>query len=201
MLADICRKLEEQLNVGITTESQVVYLMAAIRKILEQTGMKKQYPDLVFHCDWVVHSKLTGRAAQAILEQFDAANIHLKAGIDLQGVPTDLRHEIDRISQMESFKGELERFLGEHNLPALDKHRPDGWIHFLHLYVQVVQDCPLEVVGQGAATISKVVVQVELATQPVGDEMPFKVRWIVHDRNGLTGEIFILNSFSLNPKP
>jgi hypothetical protein len=30
-------------------------------------------------------------------------------------------------------------------------------------------------------------------------EVFFRVRWIVHDRSGESGEIFIMNSFSENP--
>jgi hypothetical protein len=30
-------------------------------------------------------------------------------------------------------------------------------------------------------------------------EMWFRVRWIIQDKNGLSGEIEIYNSFSLNP--
>jgi hypothetical protein len=69
--------------------------------------------------------------------------------------------------------------------------RCDGWIRFVHLYGQVIQDCPLEVVGQNASTISRVVVQIEMAKQAAGDEMFFKVRWIVHDKNGQAGEFYI----------
>jgi hypothetical protein len=29
--------------------------------------------------------------------------------------------------------------------------------------------------------------------------MPFKVTWTIEDRNGLSGSIFVINSFSLNP--
>jgi hypothetical protein len=36
----------------------------------------------------------------------------------------------------------------------------------------------------------------ELAKKPVGNEMSFKVTWTVLDKNGLSGDIFVLNSFS-----
>jgi hypothetical protein len=38
------------------------------------------------------------------------------------------------------------------------------------------------------------------ASKQDGGDMWFKVRWIVEDKNGQLGEIFILNSFSPNPK-
>jgi hypothetical protein len=32
-----------------------------------------------------------------------------------------------------------------------------------------------------------------------GGDMWFKVRWIIQDKNGLSGEVFVLNSFAVNP--
>jgi hypothetical protein len=37
------------------------------------------------------------------------------------------------------------------------------------------------------------------ASEQDGGEMWIKVRWIIQHKNGLSGEIYILNSFSLNP--
>ena len=119
-----------------------------------------------------------------------------------QNPPGSLRNEIERISKLRSFEKEFTKFLQDQGLTPIDQNRADGWIHFVHVYVNVVQDCPLEVLAQNAnSTISKVVVQIEMANRPIGDEMLFKVQWIVHDKNGKTGEIFVLNSFSLNPQP
>jgi hypothetical protein len=75
---DIIKKLKTLLSVGGTTEAEAVYLMVAVRKLLEQHQAKKQYEDLTFHCDWALHSKLQGTTAQKILKLFDAANIHPK---------------------------------------------------------------------------------------------------------------------------
>ena len=43
MRADILKKLETLLTKGITSEAEVVYLMSAVRKLLEQQQAKKQY--------------------------------------------------------------------------------------------------------------------------------------------------------------
>ena len=45
MTKDIIRKLEAELRVGITTEVQVVYLLAGLRKLLEQQDAKQKYAD------------------------------------------------------------------------------------------------------------------------------------------------------------
>ncbi len=60
MEPEILRKLGALLRDGIEGEPQAVYLMAAIRKLLEQQGVKQQYYYLNFHCNWALHSKLSG---------------------------------------------------------------------------------------------------------------------------------------------
>lgn len=201
MIPDILKKLEALLNKGIAAETEVVYLMSGTRKLLEQQQAKKQYKYLTFHCDWTLHSKLEGPAAQGILSVFDAANPHLKAGVELDQLPSELRNEIDNISQMKYFKKELTAFLQANGLPSINAVRADGWIHFVHLYAKVVEDCPLVISAKNVNTadIESVTVSFELANQTVGDNMPFKVTWTILDKNGKSGDIFIINSFSLKP--
>src|SRR5262249_12881286 len=129
----ITAKLEVLLANGIATEADALYLMVEVRKLLEQQQAKKQYEYLTFHCEWAVHQTLTGPTAQKILEQFDAANIHLKTGVGLHDLPGMLRMEVDRISKMRYFEDQLGGFLKANALPTLDETRSDGWIHFVHL--------------------------------------------------------------------
>lgn len=57
---DIISKLTRELDTGITSEVQVVYLLAGVRKLIERDGVREQFSDLNFHCDWTLHSKLEG---------------------------------------------------------------------------------------------------------------------------------------------
>lgn len=198
----IVAKLEVLLAKGIVSEADALYLMVEVRKLLEQQQAKKQYEYLTFHCDWAVHPALAGPMAQKILEQFDAANIHLKAGVKLHDLPGLLRAEIDRISKMKYFEDQLDEFLRGNGIPTLDESREEGWIHFVHLYVGIVEDCPLVMTSKNpTATIASVTLKIDLAqaSKQDGGDVWFKVRWIVEDKNGQSGEIFILNSFSPNP--
>jgi hypothetical protein len=52
--------------------------------------------------------------------------------------------------------------------------------------------------GNGAG-IEKVTVHFELAKQQIEDEILYKMTWTVTDRNGLSGDIFIINGFSAMP--
>lgn len=212
---DIRAKLTSELYGGIATEVQVVYLLAGVRKLMERDEVEDQYPNLKFHCDWVLHPKLQGTGAKAILREFDAAHPHLKAGVKLHDLPGGLRGEIERISKMRYFQKELDKFLEKYKLPPLTKNRPDGWAHFIHLYAKVVEDIPLSFEGnrkkkkaaraQPAAEpehISQVIVHFQLAKKTLkyayGEEVPFMVTWEIKDKNGESGSINIYNSFSLS---
>jgi len=194
-------KLEEQLAKGVASEAEALYFVAEVRKLLELQQAKDQYEYLTFHCDWALHSKLQGRMAQKILAQFDRANIHLKAGIVLHDLPGLLRLEIDRISKMRHFEDQLDAFLKNNGLPTLDQTREDGWIHFVHLYGKIVEDCPLVIHAKNAsATIASLTLKLELAKKQDKSDTWFMVRWIVEDKSGKKGEIFVINSFSTNPE-
>src|SRR4051794_39330716 len=130
----ILGKLTFLLKSGITSEPEAVYLMVAVRKLLEQQQAKKQYEYLTFHCDWALHSQLSGTTAQKILKEFDDAHIHFKKGVLLDELPSHLKDTIERISKMKPFEQELEQFLQAHGFSRFAENRADGWAHFHHLY-------------------------------------------------------------------
>lgn len=198
---NILEKLEKQLNKSVDTEAEVSYLLIEIRKFLEQQGSNGDFEYLKFHCDWVAHPSLTGPMAQKILKQFDKANVRLKTGIEMGQLPHELRCEIDALSGFRYFEEELSKFLADNKLPAITEKRHDGWAHFFHLYTKVIEDCPLVMSGRGAtATIESVTVKFEFAKKPLFGEMLYKIRWIVQDKNGLTGEVYTINGFSADSR-
>jgi hypothetical protein len=200
-------KMEVLLSQGITTEAQVVYLMAAVRKLLEQRHTDENevmtFDYLKFHCDWALHSQLYGRMAQKILRLFEAANLELKAGGELHNLPDGLNRQIEFISKMTYFERELTRFLEINGLPSLHETRSDGFAHFLHLYAKVIEDCPLVMSAKNTtASVASVTIRVDFAKQSPadGDDMFYKVNWLVSDKNGKSGNIYVINSFELIPK-
>jgi len=79
--------------------------------------------------------------------------------------------------------------------------RHDGWAHFFHLYTKIIEDCPLVMSEKNTtATIDNVTVKFEFAKELLHGEMLHKIRWVVQDKNGLTGEIYIINSFTVDPQ-
>ena len=203
---EIIRKLTDELDRGITSEVQVVYVLAGIRKLIERDKIKDQYADLRFHCDWALHASMDRTAAKKILRQFDAAHALLREGIALHQLPSDLRGE-----------KELAEFLTAYALPPITKNSEDGWPHFLHLYTRVIEDIPLTVslpavkkknkskqrtLDGGPKHISRVTVHLEPARKaaPHGnrEDVLFKVTWRIYDRNGKSGNVFVINSYSTN---
>ncbi len=190
---DVIKKLKKELDKGIASEARAVYLLTEVRKLIERDKAGGAYPNLKFHCDWVLHAKLTGPGAQNILRQFDAAHALLRdQKLHLHELPQMLRSEINRISKMKSFRRELEQLLAHYGLPPLKR----GWTHFLHLYAKIVEDIPLEVTGKNAQHISKVVIHFEKAMKKLNGETLYKVTWSIHDKNDQHGSIEIYNSFS-----
>lgn len=57
MTEEIIRKLKMEIDRGIRTEPEVMYLLAQIRKLIERDDKTAEYSGLDFHCDWVLHSK------------------------------------------------------------------------------------------------------------------------------------------------
>src|SRR6185369_3652850 len=143
MTAEILDKLTTELEKGITTEVQVVYLLAGIRKIIERDQIEDEFPSLKFHCDWALHSSMDRAAAKVILRLFDDAYGLLMHDVRLGDLPPDLNTAIKRVSHMQSFETELEQFHKAYGLPTLTQKRSDGWAHFLHLYTKVISDIPL----------------------------------------------------------
>jgi hypothetical protein len=190
---DITKKLKKELERGIASEARAVYLLTEVRKLIERDKAKGAYPNLKFHCDWVLHAKLTGPGAQGILRQFDAAHPLLRdQKLELHDLPPMVRSEINRISKMKSFREELDQLLADYGLPPLKR----SWTHFLHLYAKIVEDIPLEVTSNNAQHISKVVVHFEKAKKKLNGQTIYKVQWSIHDKNGQHGSIEIYNSFS-----
>ncbi len=200
--ARIVWKLEIMLHEGIRNEHEAISFMVRIRKLIELQKAKKRYEILNFHCDWAVHAMLDKSTSQKILAKWDEANVRLRVGMKLSELPPALGREIEKISKMEYFEEQLEDFLKANGLPSINATRPDGWSHFLHFYSQVVEESPLES-KDAYATVATVTLNVELADEEklVGDDMWYKVTWRILDKNGLSGDIFVLNTFSLNPEP
>lgn len=58
MKSDISNKIKGTLNNDITEESQLVFALSKIRKILEIEALKTKYEYLILYTNWALHSKI-----------------------------------------------------------------------------------------------------------------------------------------------
>jgi hypothetical protein len=141
MTNDIVRKLRDELNISIERESQVVYLLVEIRKLLDSEGIKDKYVTLKFFCDWAVHIKLRKRNAGLLLKPFDEA--YGRRGPDGMMLDEDQAALQNRVSLIE-FSHELVEVLDTHGITPNTLRGPAAWFRFIELYLSIIKDCSLE---------------------------------------------------------
>ena len=135
---ELLRKIREQLEQGISTECQVVYLLVEIRKLLDRKRTDcAQYGSLRLYCNWAVHVELSKAQAQEIVKKADQLYSKLIKAIP---ITEEEKNDCRRVFTLEIFKDELNRFLSENELEPL----PDAeWNDFLTSFLNVIEDCPL----------------------------------------------------------
>lgn len=136
----IVEKLAKILPTAPDGEAVVVYALVEIRKYLEREQWQPRYQDLVFFCDWVVHTVLDRRGAQNALSVLDARLANLD--------PTDpAKPSYDRgvyeFIKFDGFHEQLRLFLDETRLPDSWVSHPANWYTLVKHYAEVVRDCEL----------------------------------------------------------
>ena len=127
MNLEIITKLDIVLKERITNETQVVYILTRIGKVLELESDVK-YPVLKFYRDWSVHTKLDrikNKEVIDILKEFVREK--------------DTRHHF---ILHDKFCSELNEFFKNHNIKLLNKANLDMFIFYLG---KVISDTPIEV--------------------------------------------------------
>jgi hypothetical protein len=147
----IIEKLKRELQQEITAERQVVYILAEIRKLLEVTEEADNYFALNFYCSWALHTRMSRDGALRILERFDQA--HGETVKVLPPDPKNLRpetwREIQDTMAYVKFRLQMEKYLQANDLPLGLVHCDLKWTTFLSFYTEVIEECPLQLAGQG----------------------------------------------------
>jgi len=136
----IIEKLTKILATPPDGEAAVVYALAEIRKYLERERWQPRYQDLVFFCDWVVHTMLDRRGAQNALAVLDARLKDLDL-TDPANPGYDLK--VHGFIKFDVLRDQLVRFLKETQLPDSWVSHPAVWYTFVKHYAEVVRDCEL----------------------------------------------------------
>ena len=194
MTPKILEKLTNLLDCEIIGEIEVVYLLACIRKIIEQDKLHETYPNLKFHCNWALHSSLDRKDAQSILKIFD--EVHKIFCNKEEELTFEIRRKLENISGMVGFKEDLSLFFKKYNLPYTFLNNLDGWVRFLHLYCKVIEDSSLIVID-GQLNLEKVVISLEEAGILIHGQQFYKINWHVVGKDGKTGTYFVINGFDV----
>lgn len=199
---EIIRKLTAEFEAGINTEVQVVYLLVGVRKLMERDEREKEFPALLFHCDWVVHAQLDRAGAQRLLREFDALHGRMTDASGARNLPDALQRDIDDITQMRGFRKELTNFLAQYHLPPLTPQGTEGWTRFLNLYARVIADIPLIVKAERAdefPNVERVIVKFDAGEAQGDNGTPsFRVSWKLQSRNGSQDGFFAIHKYDVN---
>jgi hypothetical protein len=195
----ILAKLKRELNRDLTEESQVVYILAEICKLIESAKELEDYFALDFHCSLALHTTMSKAGARQILERFETAYPLLIRGEEL---PTELRKEIEETVALKKFRDQLKQFLDKNGLlPArMFPGTPDPWVKFIYLYANVVDECELQLKGDRRALLDRITIHLKTPTQELGPEwggrVLFALCWTCHGKDGGTGDHDVYFSYS-----
>ena len=179
--SSIIDKLQEELTRPIRRQSQVLYIFAEIRKVIEheQEHDEHAYEVLEFFCNWALHITISRRSSAEKIRLFVRA-FDMKEGMELsEWYKTEFFQHIMHLSAL---KNELEAFFHDHHLPCEVVHDFRKWSGFIYLYTAIVAEVPLRYAKDDLASteVEELTIQHQL-TQPG----PLKMaRWFVTLKNG-----------------
>ena len=130
MRNDIKGKFAVELNKKISEESQVVYILSRIRKILEIDGTESVYKILKFYCDWALHAQIDN--TQPVM--------HILGGL-FEG---NLDNLLD-FGNFKSFYKELALFLRKSMIETTFFTNSESKTNFSRLLIKIYSDTPLVV--------------------------------------------------------
>jgi hypothetical protein len=172
----IIEKLNKHMGKCPATESDVVYALVQIRKLLEQSDEKGSYCWLNLFCNWVVHPKLDkGKAVDGILEVLEEGLTRTSV---FDASTFDRDGKAGEVLSFDLFRAELVEFCSANELTTLWVN--ECWRQFLALYAEVVKDCPL-IIRQLEADkkLRKVVLTASDSSHRYIDE-PYRGKVVLH---------------------
>jgi hypothetical protein len=138
MRDQIIKKLQHELAEELVKESQVVYVLVEVRKLLDHSSSiqpTNEFKALRMFCDWVVHVSLTGYGKGSILDDFDNAYAEHRKWREMEKT-----HDA---YSLKALRDELRQFARVKDLPTGFVDDGVAWGRFLKLYASVVSECPL----------------------------------------------------------
>jgi hypothetical protein len=183
MRDEILQKLRKELQNGVGSEAQAVYLMAEVRKILEHDNAEKTYAALYLFCNWVLHTTLDRGFAKDIVSLVD--DIH-GGGAKYDPAIENRWKELHDLTDGQALRQELREFLTRNGLPTYITDDDDWWRLFFSHYASAISDTPLSVNGTGRF-VKQLLVRTKKAARRAGNDhkLPkpvrdaFKLVWLM----------------------
>jgi hypothetical protein len=175
----IVDKVRHELERGIDTEVQVVYVLVEIRKLIEHSERRARYKPLKFYCDWALHPTLDRKSAREFLREIDDA-------IERRETNEQAAKRMGAKFSLEAFRVELIHFLIDHRLPVDPIRTAAPWITFLRRYLETISDCPIQSHQPGFKHVDAVVLKAshEPPTEsPNGVIFVYTLRWTFYKNN------------------
>src|ERR1022692_2307526 len=176
----IVEKLNRELVEPITSERQVVYILAEVRKLIEANGDLLRLSRLAFFCHWVLHPNLKGLEAQRIVDLFNTREKlwhdteHRTGPVEFNKIAVD---DLQATVELKEFRSEFVRFCAEQGITGSLVDSEEEWAAFLTYYAYVVRDCPLMCENKALSFVKKVVVEVVPQLGPDGKIQKLAMTW------------------------
>ncbi len=142
MQSAILEKLTKELGKPISDEPQVLYILAEIRKYIDEYEHDKikDYQNLYFFCNWVLHIEMNYPHSQKYLQKLED-----KLGdINSKNIKDITKDFVDRNGSFYLFmdlKTELSIFISLNTLPNKIVKNNDNWNRFVYFLFQILKDC------------------------------------------------------------
>jgi hypothetical protein len=117
-------------------------LLADTRKLLELVGAAEQYEALKFHCDWILHTKMSKKFASNLLRSFD--DVWDKWIVSKTPISNDFTAALPYTIGFYGFEKELVGFLRQFGMNLPFAESKELWQQFERVYCDIVEDAELK---------------------------------------------------------
>jgi hypothetical protein len=185
MIKDVTEKLRRHLAGGVKTECRVVYLLAQIRKILEEEKPKPRPMALWMFCHWALHVNLSRSGATShFLHQIDAFTINK----NIKGLPkpdgkfsfADEHCLSKDLLFLTNFRQQLRDFLHCKKFSTRICDNDKSWFGFMSAYAGVIEDGTLSIEGVNKLRVVDKVTFTKGRSLSRDHHVPFTVQWDIH---------------------
>lgn len=134
-------KISQIVTSSDISESDVDHLMTLIRKLQEETSNDpKNYPLLIFFCDWTKHTHLSWNpeVSKIIVE------LNEQLFLQKSGSTDDVIQGISQVISFERLQADLSTFLSYYDLPLDIVTKKDLWLRYVINLINIISDSSLQ---------------------------------------------------------